>query len=295
MQHRKFYPLMLLAFLMLASCDRHDEKPEAAIRQQAKFYEEAFNRGDAKALAALWTENAEYIHPESGEVLTGREAIESEFLEILEKDHPHMEISIDSIKFPAPNQAIEFGTVSIKLKSGVINQTNYKAMYEKRDGKWLLAQVREVAMDKLFSNYEHLKELEWLIGEWVDEDEDVVIKTRNQWDESKNFLIQDFSVIAEGKLELKGRQIIGWDPVKEGIRSWVFDSDGGFGEGIWKKKKDRWVVESSQTLTDGQRASAINIYTPIDKDKYKWESTGREVGGGLLPNLGPVTVVRSKK
>lgn len=296
MLHWKFYPVTLLAFLLVVSCGRQDGEPEAAIRQKAKSYEEAYNRGDAKALAALWAENAEYINPESGEVVTGRKAIESEFRDTFEqKKHAQIKITVDSIKFPSRNQAVEYGTAIVKQKEGDIDQTNYKATYEKSNGEWLLTQVREVEAENPPSNYEHLKGLEWLVGEWVDEDEDVEIKMRGKWDKYKNFLLQDFTVTKEGKLELEGRMIIGWDPINNRIRSWVFDSDGGYGEGIWKKKNDSWVVELSSTLADGRRASAINIYTPTDGDKYRWESTGREVGSELLPNLGPITVVRSKE
>lgn len=272
-----------------------NNEDEAAIRQKAKSYESAYNQGDAKALAALWAENAEYVDPESGDVTSGREAIASKFKEVFqEKDNLQIEIKIDSIIFPAPNQAVEKGTAIVKGKDGAVTETAYKATYAKSNGEWLLTEVREVEFDKPSSQYEHLKELEWLIGEWIDEDEDVIIKTRGQWDKYKNFLTQKFSVITEGKLSLEGRQVIAWDPVKNRIRSWVFDSDGGFGEGIWKKQGDSWIVEISQTLADGSLASAVNIYTPINQNQYKWESTGREVGGEFLPNLGPVTVVRRK-
>jgi hypothetical protein len=74
----------------------------------------------------------------------------------------------------------------------------------------------------------------------------------------------------------------------------MFDSDGGFGEGSWKKDGKAWIVENAQTMPDGTRASAINIYTPVDADHYTFESTGRDVGGELLPDIRPVTVERKK-
>ena len=51
-----------------------------AIRQAATKFAEAFNRGDAKAIADLWTHNGEYID-EQGRNAVGREAIENDYAE----------------------------------------------------------------------------------------------------------------------------------------------------------------------------------------------------------------------
>ena len=64
--------------------------------------------------------------------------------------------------------------------------------------------------------------------------------------------------------DLEGTQVIGWDPAAGTIRSWMFDSDGGFGEGIWTKNDNTWIVKFSQVLPDGRKASATNIYTLVD-------------------------------
>lgn len=293
----KSHSLFSLIFLFIfSSCNNQEWSNESAIRQRAESYEQAFNRGDAKSLASLWSEDATYVNPESGEVISGRKAIEELFTSnFQEQKGSQIELKIDSINFPTSNQAVENGIAIVTQRDGLVNQTAYKALYEKRNGEWLITQVREVEFIDPPQQYEHLKGLEWLIGEWVDEDDDVTIKATFQWDKYKNFITQQFSVAVEGKLDLEGKQIIVWDPINEKIRSWVFDSDGGFGEAVWKKLNDSWVVETSNTLADGRRASSINIYTPINPDEYKWESTSREVDGELLPNIEPTTVVRIKK
>lgn len=151
---------------------------------------------------------------------------------------------------------------------------------------------KHVADGSAPSNYKHLKELDWLVGKWVDKDDDTLIETEGKWDRHKNFLTQKFSIKEEGKLVLEGFQIIGWDPINKEIRSWVFDSDGGFAEGVWSSKGGKWVVETEQTMADGKKGSSINIYSDIEKNTYTWESTGQEIGGTILPNVGPVTVRR---
>jgi len=92
--------------------------------------------------------------------------------------------------------------------------------------------------------------------------------------------------------DLEGTQVIGWDAAAGTIRSWMFDSDGGFGEGTWSKKGDKWVVKFSQVLPDGRKASATNIYTLAGNDTFTWKSVGRKVGDEFLPNIDEVKMVR---
>ena len=101
-----------------------------------------------------------------------------------------------------------------------------------------------------------------------------------------------FKISVPGEDDLEGTQVIGWDPAAGTIRSWMFDSDGGIGEGTWTKKDNHWIIKFKQVLPDGRKASATNIYTIIDTDKVTWQSIGREINGQYMPNVGPITVVR---
>lgn len=289
--------LMLLigTIAVTTSCDRQSPSEENAIRAADKSYEKAFNQRDAKALSELWVEDSRYVIPETGDVIEGRKAIEEWFEESF-KEHSETQLDINtkSITFPTSTTAIEQATATLKQNGNVIEESAYKAVYEKINDKWLLKEVREVPFSGPAAPSEHLQALDWLIGNWVDEDEDVTIASTYHWNRYKNFLAQEFSVTVEGSFEIEGKEIIGWDPINKNIRSWLFDSDGGFGQATWKKQDKSWVIEASQTLADGRNASSINIITPIDHDKFTWQSTGRTVGGELLPDIEPVTVVRRK-
>jgi hypothetical protein len=165
----------------------------------------------------------------------------------------------------------------------------------KQNGQWLIDRISEVEKEKpLPSNYEHLKELEWMIGSWHDDDPrpSVEIQTDCAWTKNKNFMTRSFAFAIGDQVKKSGMQIIGWDAANKQIRSWVFDSDGGFAEGTWKRKGDRWVIENTATLPDGSRASATNIMTKLDDNSFKWESVNRELDGELMPNVEPVLVVR---
>lgn len=142
------------------------------------------------------------------------------------------------------------------------------------------------------SHYENLKDLEWMIGEWVDSDDNSTITTNCSWTKNRNFITRSFSVSIEGHIALEGTQVIGWDPEKKCVRSWLFDSEGGFGEATWLRKGNQWVIKASQVLKGGQRASSINVLKPVDQNTFTWRSIGREVDGELLPNIPEVTIVR---
>jgi hypothetical protein len=155
--------------------------------------------------------------------------------------------------------------------------------------------VTEVEKEKPpASNYEHLKPLAWMIGSWHDDDDRpaVEIQTDCEWTKNKNFMTRSFAVEIGDQVNKSGMQFIGWDPVAKQIRSWVFDSDGGYSEGTWTQKGQQWFIQNSGTLIDGSKATSVNIVTPIDNNSFKWESVNREINGELQPNVDPVLVVR---
>ena len=69
--------------------------------------------------------------------------------------------------------------------------------------------------------------------------------------------------------------------------------DGGFAVGLWRQKDKQWKIQSLHVLPDGRKASSVNLLTQVDENTFTWESTGRDVDGEILPNLGPVTVKRA--
>jgi uncharacterized protein (TIGR02246 family) len=266
---------------------------EAAIRKTVEVYVAAFNRGDAKALAAMWSPEAVYTNPLSGEQVVGRAEIEKQFTTIFAKAKgAKLESKTNDVKFVSPNVAVEQGTAKVIRQDQEPEDSEYTAVYVKRDGQWLLDRVTEEDVPVVTSNYEKLKELEWMIGTWVDKDGQNRIETTCQWTKNQNYITRSFTMSIRDRIEMAGMQIVGWDPAAKQIRSWVFDSDGGFGEGTWKKKDKRWYIQSKGTLPDGRKSSSVNIITYVDDNTSTWQSVNREVSGELLPNVDEVVVVR---
>ena len=268
---------------------------EAGVRRAIASYVDAFNKGDAAAVAAHWSETGEWLDP-MGNPIQGSDAILKEMKKYFsEGAKPKIELLDLSVRFLAPNVAVEQGTALVTRADESSNESPYFAIHVKEDGKWLLSSVRELAPKPLPppSHYEQLQELEWLIGEWVDDQGGAQVTTRVEWTANRNFISRSFTVAIEDRIDMSGTQVIGWDPAAETIRSWVFDSEGGFTEGIWTKRGDGWSIRAVGVLPDGRKSSMVNILRKIDDNTFTFESIGREIDGELLPNIDEVTVVRN--
>ena len=267
---------------------------EAAIRQNAEDYVVAYNNHDAKAVAAMWSPDAVYMDPSTGEAAVGREEIEKVFADTLaELKDAKLQVEVKSVDFVSPNVAVENGTATIIRPNVEPEETDYTAVNVRRDGIWVLDRISEEAPPAPPpSSYEQLKELEWMIGSWIDQDEIATIQTDCQWTKNKNFINRSFAVVIGDQVDMAGMQIIGWDPIAKQIRSWIFDSDGGFAEGKWTRKGDRWLIQQSGTLPNGSRSSAVNVMTQVDDNSFTWQSIQRDIDGDVLPNVDEVLVVR---
>src|SRR5579863_4349700 len=273
----------------LSGQEKDSEKPapsqsadESAIRANVEAFVKAYNSGDAKALASLFSPEAQMID-EDGTTTQGRAAIEKVFADTF-ADSPkaQIDVRIDSIRFVGSAMAIEKGRAKVISSPGEApDATDYTVVHTKsRDGKWQMGYVRDEPEPE-----DHLKQLEWMIGDWIDESPDSVVMTSCKWADDKNFILQDIKVRMRGQDKMHLTQRIGWDPLRKQIRAWLFDSDGGYGESFWTRDGDRWVSKATAVRRDGATASMTNIFTATGKDSYTWRSTDRIAAGEVLPPL----------
>ncbi len=267
----------------------------AAIRKFGEDYVQTFNQHDAKALADFWSPDAVYLNRLTREQVTGREAIAAEFVGIFkEKPELKIEVSSSSIDFVSPNVAVEQGKATYTGTKEKADPMDFSAVYVRRDGKWLLDRVTDKPKQTPPSHYEHLKELEWMIGSWVDDDQEdnATVTTDCTWNKNRNFLTRMYSVSVDGEETMAGVQIIGWDAATKSIRSWAFDSDGGVTEATWTHKGDKWYVRNKGVLADGRKASAVNIIKKVDDNSFTWQTIDRTAGGEILPDVDEIQIVR---
>lgn len=267
---------------------------EAAIRAAVESYVKAYNAADAQALAGHWSEQAVYQNPLTGTEVTGRDAIAEEFKAVLEEAKgSQLTVEVQSIDFVSPNVAVEQGVAKVTGPDGEPEISEYSAVHVKQGNKWFMDRVTEKEPVTVPSHYEQLKPLSWLVGTWVDEDDEARVETTCQWTKNQNYLSRTFTIELPDQPSLSGVQIIGWDAAKGRIRSWAFDSDGGFAEGSWKQKEDGWIIENAAVLADGRTSSSINVLKMLDENTVTWQITGRDIDGEILPNLPEVKITRS--
>lgn len=270
------------------------DKPELenAVRATVAEFVAAFNAGDAKKLMNLFTEDAEVVD-EVGEVVRGKEAIEANFAAtFVENPGIKIEIKVEALRFVTGDVALERGRTITTIPGDPAAETGtYTVLYVKQNGRWLQSLVRDHA-DRPISAHDRLKELEWMIGTWVDESEEGTIHTTCRWSEDKNFLIRQFNVELVDKRATTGEQRIGWDPVRKQIRSWTFASDGGHGEGYWTRDGDRTLVKFHLSTADGVVKTGTQVIEKVNSHIAKWKIIDRTIGGRVVADSREFTLVR---
>jgi len=138
-----------------------------------------------------------------------------------------------------------------------------------------------------------LKDIEWLVGEWSAKHAEAEANVKYSWDEAKAFLRGQYTLKRDGKLATSGTHIIGKNP-SGGLRAWVFDASGTFGESTWSNEENHWIIEGAGTLPDGSEVAAVNILIPLGPDAFTWQVVERSAGGTMLPGTPPIRVTRVK-
>jgi uncharacterized protein (TIGR02246 family) len=265
---------------------------EQAVRQVTQNFVKAFNAGSAEKVAALFWGGAE-LTDDAGNVHKGVAAIKDTFTRFFQKfAGASSSMTATSVWMVGPTLAIDEGKRVVSLgENRPSAATRYTLVMIKEHGQWKIASARELEDDESLSPHERLKPLAWLVGDWVNEGSDAVVQMSCKWSDDRNYLLIDFNGKVQGKPALKSNQRIGWDPLTEKVKSWVFDSDGGYGEAIWSQIQDRWVIKSTAVLPDGQTGSATISLEPRDKDSYIMKGFDRIRGKDAEPDF-EVTVVR---
>jgi uncharacterized protein (TIGR02246 family) len=263
-----------------------------AIGELLDAFVKAYNAKDAKALGALFTQNAE-IQDEDGEVIRGRDAIVARYADTLrDSEGESLSMASESLRFPGADLAIEEGTASLSTRGGQLSRTSrYEVIYAREGGRWLHARIRDDPYEDV-SPHERLQELSWMLGEWVNESDNATVFTSCTFSKDGNFLLREFEVEVEGRIDLSGSQRIAWDARRKQFRMWVFDTKGGFADGLMFHDGDRWVIKSQGVRSDGSTVTATNAITPLGKDRLRWESSDRTIGDTPVVGIDSFTLVR---
>ncbi len=279
------------------------DQPMAEIRDMLAGYLRAFNRHDAVAAADHWAPTAENVNLDSGEVTSGREAVHTLFTKLFANE-PSATIDIDvaSIRPIRDDVAVIDGVSRVAYADGEVIGSRFSAVAVRHAGEWMLDSVREAAAAKLEATPRPLDELAWLVGRWENVGPGVVAGARCDWAPGRGFLVRCHTVQPDhapaerpragdgsipGLLPPGGMspreltEIIGWDPERQEICSWLFSSDGRFAEATWRRDGEAWKIEVEGRGSDAGRSATCTLFPGgSDALEYRCEGTGLE---SLMP------------
>jgi uncharacterized protein (TIGR02246 family) len=291
--------LLLLGVSFMTAQDKtaKDTKHEAdrkAIDKLTKDAIQAFDKRDAAAMAAQWTADGEFIRND-GEAIRGRAEIQKAYAEYFKtlNGKPKLEVESDELRFPSADTAIAEVTLRLKNDEGEEVASSWRnTLLVREDGRWKVAIVRE--WDRDVGQDDNLKELDWLIGTWQATTKDREVTTNYEWDENKVFIRGKYTVKEGNKVIESGTQMIGKDNADGVIRSWVFQSDGGFGGGVWTRDGKKWTVDVHGVTPEGKELKGNSIYIHVDPNTYTWQAVNQTLDGEPIPDTQPLKIVKRK-
>lgn len=274
----------------------------AEIRDTFAGYRRAFNRRNATALAAYWSEAGRNIDLTSGEVTTGREAVGAVFASLFAADEgAAIDIEVRSIRPVAADVAVVDGESRISFGDGEAAAGRFSAVVVRREGRWLLESVSESSLP-VAAVRKPLADLAWLAGSWEDVGEGLTASTRCFWSTGEGFLIRAHTVTADdaaravpqpgddripgllptGYASRELTEIIGWDPERQAIRSWLFTSDGRFAESTWTRDGESWLVRTEGRGADEGRSAECRVVR-LGPDEISVRAAGDALANLLPP------------
>jgi len=291
--HRRRVFLALLTAVIalpLGARDAFSQEPDKgaaastavkAIRRATEAYREAVENGDVEAAAKFWTSEADYVDHlgHAFKIQAALEAAKNGAQDGGRIARPPLKIETLAIRLISPDVAMEDGIIERAV--AVEDQQakgRYCAVWVKRGSEWLIDGVRESAYSPVTSS-NHFEGLEWMVGEWVAEGPDAKAEVSCSWGPKKCYLLRQIKFTPKKAETISATQWIGWDPVRERVRSFEFDSLGGFREGVWTKDGDAWVVAITGAAPGGRRVAATNVYSRVDDKTATWEMVDDEMDG----------------
>ena len=287
--------MMIASILFVLAADavraQETDAEKLALELGAK-YVAAFEKGDADALGALYAEDAQYT-VDDGETVTGRNEIRARSEGLFEETETRELLIVpDSARFVTENVMVEKGVAVVSLDGAAGEATRYSVTYVKKADGWLIADIQEASLPAPDPAAESLSTLSWMIGKWKVDSESIDAEMTAEWTLGGRFLSRTTRIRGGDEEEFVSVEVIGYDPVRGQLRSWIFDNEGGFGQGMWRADEGKWLIQITATMPEGGQSSSEHVVTLLDEDTAEMETINRILDGEALPNRDPLKVVR---
>lgn len=277
----------------LAAQEDADAAKLEKLQQSATRFVEAYNQGDAAALASLFLPDGE-ITLADGAVVSGREAIKAFYQEVFAgEEDPQAALEAGSVRFVAPTIAVEDGTLHVTAPSGEIRSHRYTALQvQQDDGSWLTASVRD-SLDDIAPPSEKMLALEWLVGDWKIEAGGVTTWLSFDWSGDGPYL--DGRALSEeaGESSTAATWRIGWNGQREGFVSWGFDALGGYTYSEWIDTQEGWLIRTRGVTAEGETNQSTQLLVPDPSGEFlTWTKRDQIIGSELQPDRSVKVVKR---
>jgi uncharacterized protein (TIGR02246 family) len=254
---------------------------DEAIRRVTAAFHEALEDGNVEAAEKFCTPEADYVD-QLGHAFRMQAAFSDAKGRWQKQGHiapPALVTETLAIRLLSPDVAIEDGIIErTAVAANQQSKGRYCAVWVKREGKWLIDGVRESAFSPVASA-NHFAGLDWLVGDWVAEGPEAKAEASYAWGPNKKFLLAQLKLTLKGEQPVAATQWIGWDPVREQVRSFEYDNEGGFRDGTWTQDGDAWVVANVGVDGDGQVTATTSIISREDDKTATWEFSDQERDG----------------
>lgn len=268
-----------------------DNKDREAIIKSSRDFAAAFNAGDAKAIAAMWTENGE-CREAGGETYLGRGAIERAYAEFFKANTgAKVDVLVRSVRFPAKDLAVEEGLLrQSRSAKDLPASTAYVVLHVREGGQWKMSLSSEGDMGQ-----DRLEDLEWLLGEWTTKVKGDDVKLSFVRDPKKPQMTATFTRTPAGKEPASGTIRIALDPETGRIRSWGFEDDGAHSQALWICDGKSWVLDSRGVLANGTPRAERIVLQRVGPDVITWRCIDRVLGDTPMADTPPMRLTRTVK
>lgn len=284
------YPVLLFCLVPLPALGADPAHVEALVTA----YVTAFNERQVDAVAAMWAEDCRHLERDTGERTEGGAAMRAALEAALTSDNPpRLSAEVQSVQAITDDVLRIEGTTTTVLAGVDPSVSAFTAVLKRQGDGWLIASMDEGAVPQPATPAEALAPLDWFVGTWVDRsDADVPVVSSVRWSPSRTFLIRSFAADEAGESVPLGTQVIGWDPRGQQIRSWTFNADGSFGDGVWTASDGDWLIRSTETQADGGAASGTYVLKRTGDDSVELKLVGLEIDGEPEPTPPAVVATR---
>jgi uncharacterized protein (TIGR02246 family) len=264
---------------------------ETAIKSQLSSLADAACKGDAQKMANFFTLDGAYVD-EDGVKTEGRQSLQEHFARHVRPDtKAPLKLEPQTIRLIGGDSAWIEGATTRQTDKGKQMDSRFTMLLRNQNGTWLIQSASETTVNQKTA-VDHLSDLNWLVGEWTAEQGNAKLKMTAEKVGNGHFLHLRFWLTRPGDPPRMDAQVIGWDPTKDQIVSWHFDSTGGFGYGSWRKQANKWLISAEGVEQSGWHSAATNVISVSNNDSFQWQSIKRNSDGMMYPDTEPLIVKR---